>query len=102
MLFCLMKNIDYKKIIKKISANKKKIKSFGVKKIGLFESLLKGSQKEKGDIDFLVTFDKIDLDNYAELDTFLKKIFRRKIDLVVEKNLVPELRYVKKEGKNYK
>ena len=50
-------------------------------------------------MDFLVTFDKIDFDNYAELDTFLKKIFRRKIDLVVEKNLVPELRYVKKEAK---
>ena len=89
-------------IIEKIKKEKKELKEKGVKKIGLFGSYAKNKQKQKSDIDFLITFDKMDFDNYMEVMFLLKKIFKRKIDLVIEKNLIPELNYVKKEAKYVK
>ena len=38
-------------------------------------------------------------DNYTDLLLLLEKIFKRKIDLVIEKDLHPEFYYVKKEAK---
>ena len=91
--------MNAKKIIKEIEKNKKEIKKLGVKKIGLFGSFAKNKQRKKSDIDILVSFNKIDFDNYTNLQFFLEKKFGRKIDLVIEKNLLPQLSYVKKEAK---
>src|SRR3989338_10147315 len=93
------KKLTSKTIIEKVKKEKVKLKEKGVKKIGLFGSYAKNKQKQKSDIDFLFTFDKMDFDNYMEVMFLLKKIFKRKIDLVIEKNLIPELNYVKKEAK---
>jgi hypothetical protein len=94
--------MNSQKILNKIEENKKEIKKFGVKKIGLFGSFAKNKQHSRSDIDFLVTFEKINFDNYMNLLFLLEKLFRKKIDLVVEKNLIPELNYVKKEAKYVK
>jgi len=92
--------IDLKKqkVLKKIEINKLKIVSLGVKKIGLFGSVLKGSQNKKSDIDILVEFQSISFDKYTELLFLLEKMFKRKIDLIVESSLRPELNYVKEEA----
>lgn len=98
-----MKNkLNSKTIIEKITQEKEKLKERGVKKIGLFGSYAKGKQRKKSDIDLLVTFDKIDFDNYMDLMSFLEKVLKRKVDLVIEKNLVPELNYVKDEARYVK
>jgi len=89
--------INSKRIISTLEKEKANLKKLGVKKIGLFGSFAKGKQKEKSDIDILVNFDKITSDNFFDLMETLEKLFKRKIDLVIEKNLVPELNYVKKE-----
>jgi len=93
------KNLNSKEIIKKIEEKSKDIRKFNVKKIGVFGSYIKNKQHKKSDIDILVTFDKETFDNYMNLLFLLEKIFRRKIDLVIEKDLHPELNYVKKEAK---
>ena len=90
------------RILEKIEKNKFEIKKAGVKKIGLFGSFAKQKQKTKSDIDFLVEFEKIDIDKYLYVLNFLEKLFGKKIDLVIEKNLKPELNYVKKEAKYVK
>ena len=96
----IMENqLNLKKIIEKLEKRKSMLKEKGVKKIGLFGSYAKGKQHKKSDIDILVEFDKIDFDNYIELIFLLEKMLKRKVDLVIEKNLVPELNYVKKEAK---
>lgn len=97
-----MKKLNKEIIIEEIKKEKDKLKEKGVKKIGLFGSYAKGSQKRGSDIDFLVTFDKIDFDDYMELTFLLEKMFKRKIDLVIEKNLIPELNYVKEEAEYVK
>jgi len=91
-----------KDIISQILSKKSQLRKFGVKKIGLFGSYLKGNFNDRSDIDFLVTFDRMDFDNYMELQYFLEKMFKKKIDLVIERNLIPELNYVKKEAKYVK
>ncbi len=97
-----MKKLTSKTIIETIKKEKNKLKEKGVKKIGLFGSYAKGKQRKKSDIDLLVTFDKIDFDNYMELISLLEKMLKRKVDLVIERNLIPELNYVKKETKYVK
>lgn len=91
--------LSSKKIIKQIEEKSKDIRKYNVKKIGLFGSFAKDKQHKKSDIDIIVNFDKETFDNYMDLLFLLEKMFRRKIDLVIEKDLHPELNYVKKEAK---
>jgi len=91
--------LTVQKILKEIENQKENIKKFGVIKIGLFGSFIKGKEHKKSDIDILVTFDEETFDNYSELFLLLQRMFRRKIDIVVEEGLIPELNYVKKEAK---
>lgn len=81
-----------------LEKEKKILKERGVKKIGLFGSFLKGKQKPKSDIDILVEFKEINADNFFGILFLLKKMFKRNIDLVIESDLKPELKYVKKEA----
>src|SRR3989344_1733697 len=86
--------LSAKKIVSTLNKHKYELKKYNVKKIGLFGSFLKNSQNKKSDVDLLVEFDKATFDNYMDLKLFLEKLFKRKVDLVVEKNLKPALRYV--------
>ena len=90
--------LTQEKIIKILNDNKSKIKDIGVKKIGLFGSYAKGKENKNSDIDFLVEFKFIDFDNYFFMLKLLEKLFQKKIDLIIEKDLKPELNYVKKEA----
>lgn len=92
------KNLNSKKILKEIENRKSELKKLGVKRIGLFGSFVKGKSGKNSDIDFLVNFEKITFDNYFYLLRFFEKIFNKKIDLVIESDLKPELVYVKKEA----
>ena len=91
-------NMNKDIILKKIEKNRKDIKKFKVSKIGLFGSFLKKNSKLNSDVDILVTFDEISFNNYINLLRYLKKLLRKKIDLVIESDLKPELNYVKKEA----
>lgn len=87
-----------KYIIKTIEINRDKIKNLKVIRIGLFGSALKGKNKKRSDIDIIVKFKENTFDNYAGLIILLEKILKRKIDLVTESSLRPELAYVKREA----
>ncbi len=90
------------KIIERITEKRKDIRKYTVKKIGLFGSFVKSKQHKKSDIDIIVEFEKPTFDNYMDLLFLLERLFRRKIDLVIEKDILPELSYVKKEAKYVK
>ena len=97
-----MKKLTSKKIIETIEKNKNKIHKGGVKKIGLFGSFIKNRNSKNSDIDFLVEFDKVDIDKYLYVLNLLEKLFKKKVDLVIEKDLKPELEYVKNEAEYVK
>ncbi len=90
-------NLTSEKIIKTIEKHRIDLAKFDVTKIGLFGSFSK-NPKSNSDIDFLVDFKNPTLDNYMGLKFRLEKLFNRKVDLVMEKELKPALRYVKKEA----
>jgi len=92
------KVLNKKEILKKIKENRELIKSKGVKKIGIFGSFVKSNQNKKSDVDILIEFDKPTLEKYLYVLRLLEKKLKRKVDLIIESDLKPELVYVKKEA----
>ena len=88
-----------KKGIKKVLIkNKDILRRYGVKKIGLFGSYVKGEQKEDSDIDFLVEVEGISLLDFIALEFKLSEMLGKKIDLVSVKALKPYIKpYILKE-----
>src|SRR3989338_11339949 len=92
----IKKTLNSKEIIKRIEEKSREIKKYDIKKIGLFGSFAKNKQHKKSDIDIIVNFEKETFDNYLDLLFLLERMFRKKIDLVIEKDLHPELKYIKR------
>ena len=72
-----------------MEANREKIKSFGVKEIGLFGSTARGENTEKSDVDVLVELEKKTFDAYIKLLFFLEELFGTKVDLVMKDAIKP-------------
>ncbi len=63
---------------------------FGVKKIGVFGSFVKGNIKETSDIDIYVEFEQKSFRKIIGLIDYLEKSFQRKVDLLYpHKNVNP-------------
>lgn len=71
---------------------KSAISSYGVRKIGLFGSCLRGEEDSRSDIDVLVDFEKKSFDNYMGLKIFLEDKLGRKVDLIILSAIKPALR----------
>ena len=95
--------LSYEMILKRIEKNRQPIKKYGVKKIGLFGSYVRGEQQHKSDIDILVEFEKgkKTFDNYMDLKFFLEDLFNSKVDLVIKETEKPRLRPYILEGVTY-
>ncbi len=65
---------------------------FGVKRLGLFGSYVRERQRQKSDIDILVTFSRdIDLFDFLDLREYLEGQLHSKVDLVMESALKPTI-----------
>ena len=87
-------------IKKLLIKNKNNIRKFGVKRIGLFGSVIYSRQKTGSDIDILVEFDKGNekYNNLINLYFFLQKLFGKRIDLVTPNSISPYIApYILKE-----
>lgn len=82
---------EAKQILKK---NKPILKDkFGVTEIGIFGSFARGESRKKSDIDILVEFSKIPgIFEFMDLENYLQKVLKKKINLVRKKALRVELR----------
>ena len=76
-----------------LNSNVEKIKEFGVKKIGIFGSFSRETQKDTSDIDVLVEFKlgEKTFKNFMHLKLFLEELFDRNVDLVTNDGLREEL-----------
>jgi predicted nucleotidyltransferase len=83
---------DPDQILKIIEANREKIRSFGVRRLGLFGSVARGEATETSDLDFLVELENKTFDAYMDLKEFLEQLFGCKVDLVMKDALKPRLR----------
>ncbi|MEX2688967.1 MAG: nucleotidyltransferase family protein [Candidatus Njordarchaeum guaymaensis] len=76
--------MNKEEILKKIRENREKIRSFGVKKMGIFGSAVRGEMTDRSDIDFVVEFErgKATFKNVCGLIDFLEELFGRKVDIL--------------------
>lgn len=81
-----------------LEKNKEQIRSYSVKKIGLFGSYRKGTFTPKSDIDIVVKLKKPTFDNYMDLKFYLENLFGKKIDLITEDSIKPALKHIKEEA----
>lgn len=78
------------KVIEKLREHRDTLKKYGVKRVGLFGSFVRGEQKRKSDIDMVVEFDpsffgkdfKGLFDAYMGLSSFLEDLFGRRVDIL--------------------
>lgn len=68
-------------------------RKYKVSEIGIFGSFVRGEQKKRSDIDILVEFADIpDVFAYIDLEEYLRKLLKKKVDLVRKKAIRPELK----------
>jgi len=84
-----MKTVE--RLMEKLAKNKNELKrKFGVKKIGIFGSYIRGEQSDKSDIDILVEFEEpIGFFKFLELEEYLEGLLGVNVDLVSKKALKP-------------
>ncbi|NIM11772.1 MAG: nucleotidyltransferase [Candidatus Aminicenantes bacterium] len=78
-------------ILMLISQHESDIKTFGVRRLGLFGSFIRNQQGKDSDVDILVEFEPglKTFDNFIHLAFFLEDILRRRVDLVTTDALSP-------------
>ena len=64
--------------------------SFGIESIGLFGSYARGEAGLDSDIDVVISLSDPSLLKYASIQGQLEKIFKRKVDLLSSKSILPE------------
>ncbi len=78
--------------------NRKTLRKYGVKRIGLFGSYVRGTATAASDIDFLVELERLTFDDYMGLAVFLEDLFKKDIDLVTPTSIKPGYKpYIEKE-----
>ena len=76
--------LSKERVMEIIRDNMDKIREFGVKRIGLFGSVVRGEIRDDSDIDLIVEFDEgmATLHNFIGLTEYLEKLFGRKVDVL--------------------
>ena len=78
--------------------NRKTLRKYGVKRIGLFGSYVRGTATPISDIDFLVELERVTFDDYMGLAVFLEDLFKKDVDLVTPTSIKPGYKpYIEKE-----
>ncbi|MDI6728680.1 MAG: nucleotidyltransferase family protein [Thermodesulfovibrionales bacterium] len=68
---------------------------YNVSELGIFGSFVRGEQRKRSDIDILVEFVELpDVFLLIDLEDYLRRILRRKVDLVRKGAIRPELEKV--------
>ena len=78
-------------ILDLLREHQSELRSFGVKRCGLFGSFLRMEQQVGSDVDILVEFDpqRKSFDNFMDLAFYLDDLLGRKVDLVTTESLSP-------------
>jgi predicted nucleotidyltransferase len=78
-------------LLRIISENQEKIRSFGVRRCGLFGSFLRDEVSPTSDVDLFVEFepDQKTFLNFVNLSFFLEEVLGRKVELVTPESLSP-------------
>ncbi len=96
-----------REILRRIKENMGKIRSFGVKRIGIFGSAVRDEITEESDIDVVVEFErgKATFKNVAGLVDFLEELFGMEVDILtpdgIESIRIPHIKEEIKRSVEY-
>ena len=78
-------------VIEILRANEASIRSYGVRRLGIFGSVARGEHHAGSDVDLLVEFQKETktFDNFIHLVFFLEELLGRKVELITTDSLSP-------------
>lgn len=71
------------------------VQKYKPKEIGVFGSFVRGEQKKGSDVDILVEFDENDLPDlldFIAMEEYIRKLLKKKVDLVRKEALRQELK----------
>jgi uncharacterized protein len=71
------------------------VQKYRVSELGIFGSFVRGEQRKRSDIDILVEFDEEDIPSLIkliEMERYLQRLLRKKVDVVMKSGLRPELK----------
>ena len=87
----MMKVSKKQDLIRLLQQSQDRLKSFGVRRCGLFGSFVKDQVNDESDVDILVMFEPTlkTFDNFISLSFFLEDLLGRKVDLVTVESLSP-------------
>lgn len=80
-------------VLRLLHEHQAEIRAFGVRRLGLFGSFVRGEQKSSSDVDFLVEFEQggKSFDHFMNLSFLLEDLLERPIELVTTEALSPYL-----------
>lgn len=83
-----------REILKILMTHKEELeKKYRVKEIGIFGSYARKEEKKNSDVDILVDFKEApDLLEFIEIENYLRKLVKKKVDLVRRQAIRPELK----------
>ena len=76
--------VEREEVIRLIRENYEEIKKFGVKRIGIFGSVVRGEAREDSDVDVVVEFEegRGNMRDFIGLADFLEELFKKEVDLL--------------------
>jgi predicted nucleotidyltransferase len=83
---------DRESVLGLLEKRREQIRRFGVRRLALFGSCVRGEQTNASDLDFVVEFEKKTFDGYMDLKAFLEELFDCPVDLVLADTIKPRLR----------
>jgi predicted nucleotidyltransferase len=87
------KMLSSKEIKERLNEHKEELyKKYRIKEIGIFGSFVRNEQKKRSDLDILVEFEEVpDLLRFIEIERYLGRLLRKKVDLVEKTSIRPQL-----------
>jgi len=83
--------LDKEQVIQRLEQIREQIQAFGVRRIALFGSVVRGEARPESDVDLLVQFDpeRKTLRNFMSLSFLLEERLQRRVELVTTESLSP-------------
>lgn len=79
-------------VFRVLEEHRERLRALGVRRLGLFGSLVRHEARETSDLDFLVELEHETFDSYMEVKEFLEELFACPVDLVLMDAIKPRLR----------
>ncbi len=86
-----MKGMTKQDVFRILQQNQARLRAFGVKRIGLFGSFVRGQQRPDSDVDLLVEFEPGEktFDHFIQLSFYLDDALGRRVEVVTVESLSP-------------